>query len=132
MEIIDTHGFTDFVHGAGTYFTGGFGTALEDGEDGGDVLLQLMTADAHRLKHAVDDAVEEFLAFHVAKASTHVVLLQFVEIGVVGPELGEVVVGAEGIEIGEDGVAFDFARVVDAKMVGVGVHAADFLPNVVG
>ena len=57
-------------------------------------------------------------------------VFQLVEVGVVGPVVGEILVGAERIEIGEHGVALHLARVVHPQVVGVGIHRAHLLPHV--
>ena len=58
--------------------------------------------------------------------------LQFVEVVEFRPEVGEVLVGGEGVEIGEHGVALYVAGVGDVEMGGVGIHALDLLPHGVG
>ena len=39
---------------------------------------------------------------------------------------------AEGVKVGEDGVALDFSGVTNAQMIGVGEHALYFLLHLVG
>ena len=58
--------------------------------------------------------------------------LQLVERGVVGQVLGEVLLTAEGVEVGEDRVALDLARILHPQVVRVGVHAHDLLLDLVG
>ena len=59
-------------------------------------------------------------------------LLEFVEAGIFRPELGEIVVAAECVEIGEHAVAFEVTRVVNTQVCWVGVHAAHLLPYIFG
>ena len=85
VEVVNLHGATHIVECCCGNFTRIFATALEHIVDGGDVLLELQTALADGLKGFVEDAFEEALALHVAESATCIVLLEFVEVGIVLP-----------------------------------------------
>ena len=117
IEIVNTHGVAHLAHGLRGHFACLLRATAQDVKDGGNVLLKLVAALAHRLQHVVDNGVEELLALHVAQSATAVVVLQLVKVLVVGPEIGEVGIGGEGVEISEHGVALHGAGVGDVEVV---------------
>ena len=107
-------------------------TFLQYVVDLGDVLLELSTTLAHGLEELVEHLIEELLALHIAQTAATVVILQLVEVLVLWPEVGEVLVAGEGVEIGEDGVALHMAGIVEVDVLRIGVHRAHLLPDVIG
>ena len=91
-----------------------------------------MTALAHRFQETVEHLQEELLALHVAQSATTVMILQLVEVLILRPEVGKVLIAGEGIEVGEHGIALDMSRVIEIDMLGVSVHGAHLLPYLVG
>jgi len=132
VEVVEAHGATYFGHGLGTGLTGDLGTTAQDVDDGGDVLLQFGTTLTDGLQRLLKHGGEELLYFHVAETATAVVGLQLVEVGIVGQVAAEMFLAAEGVEVGEDGVALDLSRVADTQVVGVGEHRLDFLLHFIG
>ena len=132
VEIVDFHGAAHFVHRLGGCLACARDSLLQNVVDFGNVFLKLTTTLTHGLKELVEHFVEEFLALHVAESAAPIVVFQLVEVLVFGPEVAEVVVGGESVEVGEYGVALDVARVVEIDVLGVGVHRAHLLPHFVG
>ena len=58
-------------------------------------------------------------------------ILQLVEVGIFRKIEAEVLVAAERIEVGEDGVALHVARVADIDVLRVGVHRHHLLVHLV-
>ena len=111
VEVVNLHGTTHLAHGLSGSLASLLGATAQDVVDLWDVLFKLMTTLTHGLQHIINNGVEELLALHVAQSTTTIVVFQFVEVLVFRPEVLEVIVTREGIEIGEDGVALDMARV---------------------
>ena len=89
VKIIDTHGILHLVQRPGRHLAGRQGALPEDLIHGGDVLLVHGTAGPDGLQTVVQHVQEELLALHITQAATAVVVLQFVQIGVIRPELGK-------------------------------------------
>ena len=132
IEIVEAHGAAYFRHGLRSCLAGGLGTTAEDVDDGRDILCKLGATLTDGLEGLLQDGGEELLHLHVAETAATVVVLEGVEVLVVGQVAAKVLGAAEGIEVGEDRVAFDLTRVADAQMVGVGEHGLDFLLDLVG
>lgn len=129
VEVIDHHRVADPGEGRRGAALG-FGAAFfQDLEHFGFPLLPVRTALPDRAKLFLHHAVQEFLHGDVAEAAALIVFFQFVEVRVVREVLGELFVPAEGVEVGEDGVAFHMARITLLKMGRVGVHRHDLLPD---
>ena len=119
VKVVETHGATYFGHGLCSSLTGDLGTTAQDVDDGGDVLLQFGTTLTDGLQRLLKHGGEELLYFHVAETATAVVGLQLVEVGIVGQVAAEMLLAAEGVEVGEDSVALDLSRIADTQVVGV-------------
>ena len=65
-----------------------------------------------------------------AKATTHVMGLEFVEVGIFRPILSEMMIVAERVQIREHDIALDLARVFQVDMGRVGIGALHFLRNI--
>ena len=57
---------------------------------------------------------------------------QLIEAAVVGPVLGKVLGAAEGVEVGEHGVALNLSGILYTDVVGVGIHAHYTLAHLLG
>lgn len=132
VEIVEAHGAAYFRHGLCSCLAGGLGAAAQDVDDGRDVLCELGTALTDGLEGLLQNGGEELLHLHIAETAATVVVLEGVEVLVVGQVAAEVLGAAESIEVGEDRVAFDLTGVADAQMVGIGEHGLDFLLDLVG
>ena len=111
---------------------GSLGTFVQHVVDPFDALLVVAAAFADRVERLVEHGDQKFLDLHVAQTAAAVVRLQLVERRVVGEVGGEMLGAAEGVEVGEDGVALDLARVLHAQVVGIGVHAHHLLSYLLG
>ena len=89
-----------------------------------------MTTHTHRLKSLVENIVEELLACAVANTTTHIVLLQFIESLVFGPELGKVVGCAECLKVCEYGIALKIAGLVHTHTRCSVRHLLHLLPYI--
>ena len=78
------------------------------------------------------DGGQELLDLDVAQSAAAVVRLQLCQVGIVGQVASEVFGAAEGVEVGEDGVALHLAGVLHTQVVGVGVHGLNLLRYGVG
>ena len=131
-EVVDPHRGADLFESRGGGGACGGRTGFEHVVDLADALLVFGAAAADRVERLVEDGDEELLDLHVAQTASAVVGLQFVERGVVRQMAGEVLRTAEGVEVGEDRVALDPARVLHAQVVRVGVHAHHLLAHLLG
>ena len=129
VEVIDHHRVADPCEcrsGAAL----GFGAAFfQDLEHFGFPLLPVRTALPDRAKLFLHHAVQEFLHGDVAESAALIMFFQLVEVRVVRQVLGELLVPAEGVEVGEDRIAFHMARIALLQMSRVGVHRHDLLPD---
>ena len=132
VEVVDLHSLLHLVEGLGSNLTGGFGTLAENLIHAGNVLLIGVTTGTDGLQAVIEHVNEELLALHVSKASTAVVVLELVQVGVVGPEAGKVTFFAESIEVSEHGVALYLAGIFHPEVAGVGEHALHFLLHGLG
>ena len=89
-----------------------------------------MTTHTHRLKSLVEHIIEELLACAVANTTTHIVLLEFVEGLIFGPELGEIVGCTERFKICEYGVALKISGFIHAHTRRSVRHLLHLLPYV--
>ena len=130
-EVVDPHRVLDLVKsGLGGLFRG-LAALLENLIDGGDVLLVFLPPGSDRLKFLVEDLLEEAFALDITQAAFLIVGLELVQVGVVRPVEGEMLVAAERVEVGEHSVALDVARVADIYVERVGVHGHDLLAHLV-
>ena len=90
-----------------------------------------MTTLAHGLQELIEHLVQELLALHVAQTATLIVGLQFVQVLVLRPELGKVLIRGEGVKIGEHGVTLHMTRVIQVHMRRIGIHRAHLLPYLI-
>ena len=97
-----------------------------------DAAFVIFAALADRVQRFVQYGDQELLDLHVAQAAPAVVRLQLVERGVIGQVLLKMFRAAEGVQVGEDGVALDLARVFYPQVVGIGVHAHHLLLHFIG
>ena len=129
VEVVDHHRVADPCEcrsGAAL----GFGAAFfQDLEHFGFPLLPVRTALPDRAKLFLHHAVQEFLHGDVAESAALIMFFQLVEVRVVRQVLGELLVPAEGVEVGEDRIAFHMARIALLQMSRVGVHRHDLLPD---
>ena len=129
LEVIDLHGGAHLVHRLCGSLTGSKRAFLEDVVDFRNVLLVLVTACADRIKHLVQDAVEQLLTLHVTDTTGCVSRLQLVKVLELRPELRKVFVRRESIKVSEHGIALDMTRVGDIQMGRVGVHCLHLFPR---
>ena len=101
-----------------------FCSGFEDIVNRGDVLFPFCAAFADWVKGFLEHVDEELLAGSVTETSAAVMLLHLVEVLVVGQILGKVVVGAEGVEVGEHHVALGVAGILDSQVSRIGEHLA--------
>ena len=85
VKVVNAHGLTYLIHRLGGSLASLLRTLLQDVIDFRDILLQLVTALAHRLQELVQYLVQELLALHVAQTATTVVVLQLVQVLVLRP-----------------------------------------------
>ena len=116
-EVIDLHGLADIGEGGGGGLLGYGAAFLQNLHDLRQTLLPLLAAGADGLQLGLHDGVEELLDLHVAQTAALIVGLEFVEVLVLRQELGEVLRAAEGVQIGEDGVALHLAGVLHPDMI---------------
>ena len=90
VEIVDTHGLTNLVHGLSTHLAGLLSTLLQDIVDLRYVLLKLSSAHTHRLQEFVQHLIQELLTLHVSQSAATIVILHLIEVLIVGQELSEV------------------------------------------
>ena len=127
VEVVDLHGLLHLVEGLGSDLAGGFGALAENLIHAGDVLFIGVAAGTDGLQAVIEHVDEELLALHVSKASTAVVVLELVQVGVLRQESLKVTFFAEGIEVSEYGVALYLAGIFHPQVTGVGEHAFHFL-----
>ena len=105
----------------GGHLAGFLRTLLQDTVNLGDVLFELVATLADGFQAVVQHLHQELLALHVAQSAPAVVVLHLVQVLIVGPEIGKVVVGSEGIQIGEHHVAFHVSGVFHLQVGRVGI-----------
>ena len=89
----------DLIQRPGGLGLSGKAALAQNFHNGGGVLGQLLAAGADRLQGLLQDVVEELLHLHVAQAAPLIVGLQLRQVGVIRQVAGEVLVGAEGVQI---------------------------------
>ena len=135
IEIVDFHSPLYFCEGICSHLAGSLRTLAEHLVDIRDILFEFLPSRPDRLERVVEDGGEEVLHHHVSESALAVLRLDLVEAvefeadllsHEAGAELVKVFRLAECIEVGEDRVAFHFARIADLKVVRVCEHAPDF------
>ena len=76
-----------------------------------DVLLPSLSSLADRTELLLKHTIQELLDLYIAKSTAFVVLFHLVEVLVIRPELCEVFVLAECVQICEDGISLNLSRI---------------------
>ena len=92
VEVVDAHSLTNLIHRLGTNLAGLFRTLLKNIVNLRNILLELSTTLAHGLEELIKHLIQEFLTLHITEATTTVVILQFVKVLILWPELLEVLI----------------------------------------
>ena len=141
VEIVDPHSALHCGEGVGGFCSRYLAALAKDLVDVRNILFKFVTALPDRGEDVIEHLEQELLDHHVSESAGLVLLLQLVEriefeadflADEAFAEFREMLIAAEGIEIGEYGVALDVARVADLKVERVGVHALDLCPELVG
>ena len=111
-EVVDAHGGADLFEGLSRGGACGLGSAAEDIEDGGDILLILTATLADGSEGLLKHVDEEFLYGAVAYAAAGVVVLEGLEVGVLGEIFGEAYIAPESGALLNDVVAVEDSAVI--------------------
>ena len=120
------------MEGPGGSLAGPGGTFAEYVVDGRNIFLPVLAAFADWCEFFLEYAEEQLLDRSVAYAAACVVVLEHLEVLILGQVLGEVLVAAERVQVDEGAVAFEVSRRVDCEVLGVGVHRVDLLLDFLG
>ncbi len=122
LEVVNTHSVTYLSNRLLSYLASSSRTRSQNIIYALNILLIFSTSLAHRFEAIVEHIKQEFLAGAIAQTSAGIMILQRLEIGVIRQETCKIIIGAERIQIGEDGVALQVTGLLNREMLRVGVH----------
>lgn len=95
-----------------------------------NILLELFPALTDRFQFRLQYGIQELLYLHIPESASSVVVLQFVQAGIVRQEFREMFRPAECIQICEHRVPFDLPRVFYLYVSRVREHAHHLFPDI--
>ena len=132
LKIVDFHCTAYIGKSIGSNGTGVVASLLQESIYLGDFSLPLFAACAYGSKFLFEDGNEESLNLDITKTTTTVMSFQFIKVRIFGKIFLKMFGTAEGIEIGENGIAFNLTRILHAEVVRVGVHSHNVLTELLG
>src|SRR5574344_2257139 len=92
IEIIYLHCFSYFIHSLSSCSTCNFATILENIENLRNILFKLMTTLTNRIKHAIDNTIQQLLALHITYSTMCVGIFKCIKIIIFRPEVCEILI----------------------------------------